>query len=361
MKKHLIRAVIILAAAAILVSAAVIAVVRRYHSQEGLRFVKHLGYGINLGNSLDVYGAAEYLDDPSVEDFETFWHNPPISEKLLKSIKAEGFRTVRIPVSWGEHMDEAGKVDKAWMKRVDKVVRKSLDLGLNVILDAHHEPWLELKDNKESDARFAFLWEQIAVQFADCGEELLFESVNEPRLRDSSLEWSGGSPELRAGVERLNRIFTDTVRSVEGNESRWLLVPTYCNRPEKEAMTALTLPDKRCIASIHIYEPYDFCQKTKGDDEWNPGGSDAENLLKTFEQIEQLLVRRNIPVIITECGCVDKHNEADRILWVQTLRKGADRCGTVCLWWDNGDEYQLLDRKTGKVRFSRLLRAFLKG
>ncbi len=358
MKKRLFLSLVLVLLAAALVFAGM----RKYRHREGLRFVKQLGQGINLGNCLDAYGASKYMDAPTVEDYETFWNNPPISKTLLRGVKEAGFDLVRIPVTWEEHLDKAGKVDSQWMDRVEEVVRGALDLGLTVILDAHHEEWLDLSGNAEkAEARFAYLWEQIALRFADCGEKLLFEGVNEPRLRDSALEWTGGDRKLRLRVERLNRVFVDTVRaSGELNARRWLLLATYANGTEEEALAALTLPDRRCIVSLHLYETYDFCQREGGASQWEPDGEDAQKLLAICENVRKRFTRRDIPVIFTECGCVDKHNEADRVLWTMTLREGAKRCSAPCVWWDNGSTYRLLDRKTGKPVFSALLRAFLK-
>ena len=337
-----------------------IAGIRRYRQGDGLRFAAHLGPGINLVNALDAHGTSRYRKDPTPEDYETFWNNPPISEALLIGAKEAGFRSVRIPVTWEEHMDNEGMVDPAWMDRVDEVVRLALKQGLQVILDTHHESWLDLSGDRESrEAKLAALWKQIALCFADCGEALLFEGMNEPRLRDSALEWTDGTPELREEIDRLNRIFVETVRTAGGvnNKKRWLLIATYANNTGEAALRELRLPDRRCIVSLHVYETYDFCQKESGSNRWDPDGTGAEKLLEVCERISSLLGSRRIPAVFTECGCVDKANEADRVLWVQTLRKGAERCRTPWIWWDNGSTYRLLDRNTGEAIFPILVRA----
>lgn len=358
MKKRVLRIAVLLLAAIALVFAGI----HRWQSREGIRFVKKLGNGINLGNSLDAHGASKHKETPTVEDYETYWHNPPISDALLQAVKEAGIELVRIPVTWEEHLDEDGRVDASWIDRVDHVVRSALDLGLYVIVDTHHESWLDLSADREAaERKFAELWEQIASRFADCGEKLLFEGVNEPRLRGGELEWTGGNENLRDRVDRLNQLFVKTVRSSGGqnNEERWLLLATYANQADEEALRALILPDKRCIASVHLYEPYDFCQKDNGTAQWDPEGKGAKKLASAWERIRKCLTRRGIPVIITECGCIDKGNEADRVLWVQAFRKGAKSCHAACIWWDNGNEYRMLDRKTGKAYFPRLLQAFI--
>ncbi len=359
MKKRILRLLALAALAAAIVAAGVL----RHQSREGLRFVKQLGNGINLGNSLDVYKLADKGKTLTVEDYETAWHNPPISRTCLRAVKEAGFDLVRIPVSWGEHMDGKGRVDEAWMDRVNEVVRKALKQELYVILDTHHETWLDLNnDEKDMEERLVLLWEQIALRFADCGEKLLFEGMNEPRRWGGALEWSEGTQELRQRVARLNRAFVRAVRAAGGNnETRWLLVATYANRTDEAALKDLKLPDKRCIVSLHLYEPYEFCQKESGPDAWDSKGREAEKLLSAFERIHERLIKRNIPVIITECGCIDKKNESSRVSWVQSLRTGAAKWGVPCIWWDDGGEYRLVDRRNGKILFPRILKAFTDG
>lgn len=58
--------------------------------------MRHLGAGINIGNSLDVKGVLKHKPNASVQDFETFWHNPPITQALFETVHEKGFRTVRM-------------------------------------------------------------------------------------------------------------------------------------------------------------------------------------------------------------------------------------------------------------------------
>ncbi len=51
----------------------------------------------NIGNSLDA------------STNETHWGNPLINQQLLNAVKAAGFKTVRIPVSWNQYADADGK------------------------------------------------------------------------------------------------------------------------------------------------------------------------------------------------------------------------------------------------------------
>lgn len=62
-------------------------------------------------------------------------------------------------------------------------------------------------------------------------------------------------------VNRLNKIFVDTVRSTgENNKDRYLLICPYATNHLEVAMEALEIPDGNIIVSIHMYPPYTFCQ-----------------------------------------------------------------------------------------------------
>lgn len=51
-------------------------------------------------------------------DDETLWSQPRVTEKYFTTLKKAGFNAVRIPVSWGDHMDKDGNISKQWLDRV---------------------------------------------------------------------------------------------------------------------------------------------------------------------------------------------------------------------------------------------------
>src|SRR6187402_3362703 len=53
-----------------------------------VQLTKLMGIGWNAGNSLDAIGG------------ETAWGNPLITQQLINSVKAAGFKTIRLPIAW---------------------------------------------------------------------------------------------------------------------------------------------------------------------------------------------------------------------------------------------------------------------
>lgn len=93
-----------------------------------INFAKNLVIGWNLGNTLDA---------PT----ETGWGMPTTTQAMLTAVKAAGFKTVRIPVSWSKHITDSSNytIDSTWMARVKEVVDYAYNQGMYVILNVHHD------------------------------------------------------------------------------------------------------------------------------------------------------------------------------------------------------------------------------
>ncbi len=327
--------------------------------KRAIRFAGQMGAGINLGNTLDSTGLRDYRTDAGDLEYETYWGNPKADKETFLAMKEAGFGTVRIPVTWEDHLDQSYHISEVWMDRVQEVTDMALAADLYVILDLHHEEWLDLKTERaqEIEAAFAVVWEQIAARFRDYDERLLFESMNEPRLRDSEVEWTSGTEELRAMVNDLNAVFVETVRaSGGGNRKRYLLICPYAGSSETDAMQGLIVPDDgRLIVSVHMYTPYSFCQKEDGDLQWDTAET-RERIARAFSDMNSLFVERHVPVILTEFGCVDKGNTEERLAWTNFYMEQSRRYGICCVWWDCG-EYALLDREGKTWKFPEIVEA----
>lgn len=324
---------------------------------EAIRFVRGMGEGINLGNTLDSTGLRDYRPNADDLEYETYWGNPRADAETFRAMKAAGFGMVRIPVTWEDHLDAEYRISDVWMDRVQEVVDMALGEGLYVILDLHHEEWLDLKIEQETKIReeFVIIWEQIAERFQEYDERLLFESMNEPRLRNSKYEWDSGTEELRGMVDRLNEDFVETIRTAGGkNKKRYLLVCPYVNTSEMEAMQDMSVPDdNRLIVSIHMYDPYLFCMVEDDNSDWDTKET-RERVAKAFQNMNSLFVEQNIPVILTEFGCKDKGNTEARVDWTNYYMTQSRRYGIPCIWWDC-EYYGLLDRENKTWKFPEIV------
>ena len=67
--------------------------------------------------------------------------NPRVTQELLDEVRENGFRSVRIPVTLGQHEGPAPDytIDPVVLDRVEEVVDWALDEDLSVLLDLHHD------------------------------------------------------------------------------------------------------------------------------------------------------------------------------------------------------------------------------
>lgn len=316
--------------------------------------VSQMRIGWNLGNTLDAIGSGGL-------EAEMSWGNPKTTKEMIDRVKSAGFNVIRVPVSWGQHLDSEYNIDKAWLARVREVVDYGIDNDMFVILNTHHEEWyMPRRSDVDEDLReLARLWEQIAEEFRDYDEHLLFEGLNEPRLRGDGAEW-WGTPEAREIVNRYEETFVQTIRASGGNnELRSLLVSPYAASSARENLEAVKIPEDagNVIVSVHAYLPYSFALDVHGTAVYSNDGS----ISTLMSDIKTLFLDKGIPVIITEFGSVNKENEQDRIQCAVDFLNAAKSIGVPCVWWDNGarwgdgELYGLLDRNGSGWFFPTLL------
>lgn len=312
--------------------------------------------GWNLGNTLDAHGAGNSLSA------ETYWGNPKTTHEMIDAIAAQGFDSIRIPVTWAEHMGPAPDytVDKAWMDRVEEVVNYALDNKMYVIINTHHDPSYWLTPNPEQAdnvlPRFEALWKQIAERFKEYDEHLVFEGMNEVRTIGSEKEWSGGTEEERKVIDRINAAFVETVRATGGNnESRLLIISPYGNSAENDALRYMEIPDDPCIAvALHLYTPYHFTYKNDYMNLTKWDGSRAKDLENILTRANIHFMKKGIPVIITEYGCENKDNPEEVQKWLEHYLKLTEEYNIKCFWWDNniyntsGEKFGIFDRRNLK-------------
>jgi len=306
--------------------------------------VAQMKVGWNLGNTMDATGGSGI-------DAETSWGNITTTKMMIDAVKDAGFNVFRLPVSWGTHLDENYNVDPAWMDRVQEIVNYGIDNDMFVILNTHHEEWyMPVESDVDEDLKeLEALWTQIAERFKGYNEKLIFEGVNEPRLRGDGAEWTG-TTESREIVNKYAKTFVETVRATGGNNAdRCLMVTPYAASSSATNMQALEIPEDsdKIIVSIHAYLPYSFALDTAGTDVYDPNDKSIPDL---FDNIKYYFLDNDIPVIIGEFGSVNKMNDEDRIKCVTDYLTTAKEYGVPCVWWDNGtrvgdgENFGLLDR-----------------
>ena len=141
--------------------------------------VRKMGIGYNLGNTFDSFIYFGDLETPD-EQIELNGNIAP-NKEMIKRLKKYGFKTIRFPVTWMYFIDDKGNIKSEWMTRVkeviDIIINEKLYCILNVHNDGYYTNWLI--DGMEVIDKYINLWRQIANEFKDYNEYLIFESMDQ--------------------------------------------------------------------------------------------------------------------------------------------------------------------------------------
>lgn len=348
---------------------------------EAMAFLDRMGVGWNLGNTFDAY--AEGLPAYREMELESLWCGFKTTEKTIKAVASAGFSTIRIPVSWHNHVDADFVISEKWLDRVQQVVDWAYGQGLYVIINTHHDEGFDYlypdsEHYETSEKYIRSIWAQLSARFAEYDEKLIFESMNEPRLKgNAAYEWvfDGNSAQCRDSAEcinRLNQVFVDTVRASGGNNAlRYLMVPAYDAAPGNAVTALFTLPqdsaDNRIIVSAHAYTPYNFALSAGGTNSFSLKSSRFTGEIDSFmNSLYRKYISKGIPVVIGEFGARDKGgNLADRVAFTAYYVAASTSRHMPCCWWDNnsfsgdGENFGLLTRYKSAWQYPEIVEAML--
>lgn len=343
-----------------------------------LEIAASLGLGWNLGNQLDAH-------NNGVAD-ETAWENQPATQALFDALANAGFTSVRIPVTWLGHVGEAPDytIDETYLNRVAEVVGYAESAGLNAIINIHHDGadsqyWLDIKDaatdetvNSAVKAQLAAMWTQIANRFADKGNFLVFEAMNE--IHDGSWGWGDNRTDggrQYAVLNEWNQVFVDAVRATgRNNQTRYLGVPGYVTNIDL-TVENFVLPqdvvDNRLMVAVHFYDPIDYTENADNiysqwghtaDPSLKADWGDEDNVTGQFAKMKETFIDQGIPAYIGEMGCVHRADdlpESFRLYYLEYVCKAAKDYGMPPFYWDAGGDgtgtqsWALFNHATGEM------------
>jgi len=328
----------------------------------------------NLGNTLEAICG------------ETTWGAAVTTQRLIDSVKAAGFNTIRLPCAWDCHTSN-GVIDPTWIARVKQVVDYCINDNLYVVLNIHWDDgWLENNVTQSAqasvNAKQNNYWTQIANYFKGYNEHLLFASANEPNASDAT---------AMSVLLSYHQTFVNAVRATGGNNSSRTLIVQGPNTNIGLTNTLMnTLPTDqiagRMMVEIHYYDPPQFCILTQ-DASWgnmfyywgkgyhsttdvsrNATYGEESYLDSNFTLMKTKFIDKGIPVIIGEFASI-KHNLtapsdqqlhlASRRYFYRYLVGSAKSKGLIPFVWDIPG--QMFDRSTGAVLDRDLVNAINQG
>ena len=199
--------------------------------------------GCNLGHWISQYGRK------GAEHWDTY-----ITESDFARMAEWGVDHVRLPVDYFifEKDENPGVYLEDGLKYVDNTIAWAKKYGINVILDLHHAPGFffgngeknDLFTNIDSKTRYINIWKNFAHRYADEGENLRFELLNE-------LVWDNSDPRNTLWQETaaaIHAVTPDRKVIVGGNKwnSVWELKNLYVT------------DNPNIVYTFHMYEPFIF-------------------------------------------------------------------------------------------------------
>lgn len=300
-----------------------------FEEESAFEAAANFGPGWNLGNTLDStsynlnddkagkvgwivqWGKKDAQGNLLPEAWETAWGQPIVTEEIVDYVLSLGFSTVRIPITWAEHIGADDQVDPSWMARVKEVVDLFHSKGIYVIINMHHDGgadgWIEASEESYNtySPRFSAVWTQIAQTFAGYDERLLFESMNE--VLDASNNWNTPSPEAAKWINAWNALFVETVRATGGNNTRRnLILMTYSGGGAEGNFSSFVLPEENpehLMITVHNYDPQAFTWTTatwtKMTARWD-SGAHSYALRHSFQTYKKYSNQFGVPVVLGE-------------------------------------------------------------
>lgn len=344
MKKTISIVTCIMLICSILCGTAIISNAETYHepfSLSAVDFINQVKAGWNLGNTFEATGrwGEEWRDSYTVNDVETGWGNPTTTGEMFDKVAEQGFNAVRLPVSWYRWVDDDNgyKINPDWMKRIKQVVGYAYKNNMYIILNMHHDDkdWLNIgaSDSEWTKImeKYCAIWTQIANEFKDYDEHLLFEGANE---MINSGNWWGSSDDLDR-VNDVHKHFVETVRKTGGNNAkRYLMLPTLGAQWYSHQWGSLEIPnnDKHCIIDIHWYAVH----------------TDTKEYEKYMSAIYDGLVSQGTAVVFGECGINKNQSNNKKALWAKAYFGTSSKYKIPTFIWDDGGDYTVLNRRTLK-------------
>lgn len=349
--------------------------------REGLTAMQvsqEMGLGINLGNTMEAYwldtsrieSGAQTIGSNKPQDYETCWGAVVTDKEAVDGIKAAGFNTVRIPVYWGNMMNDDGTytINGEYIARVKEIVDYCRDDGLYVVINMHHYDEFVIRrytaeDDLEGCAEtVTHLWTQIADYFKDYSDFLVFEGFN---------EYLGGGPlvdktDPNKGVidlskedayewtNTLNQAFVDAVRATGSNNSQRVLIASgYFTNIDNTTDSKFKMPadsaEDKLMVSVHYVDNACYWTNNIGGDYWREYSIDQCNKLKAA------FTDKGIPVFVGETTSgyprsnfardADVTESADALYYMLDLI--TDYGFTPVLWDTNNNFY---DRTNAKIK-----------
>ena len=323
--------------------------------------VKLMSPGWNLGNSFDA--------TPDV----TSWGNPLPAQSFIKAVHDAGFKTLRLPVTWADHLGAAPSytINASWMSEVTQTAQWAIDAGMFVFINIHHDAdgsgsWVTFpastSDAQAVAAEVTAVWTQIATAFKSFDSKLMLECFNEPNE-------AGGGNTAQAQTD-LNMYLEACVNAIRGtggaNATRIVMIQPVGASPIQAGIQSMQkvsiINDPNLLISLHTYYPTNF-GLSETPYAWGSSSDYTAMQTSITQQIRVWLPTQ--PIVIGEWGSMEAQTTSNRAAHALAYAQDVTTAGMVPVWWDNGGSgsgsFDLFNRSSGAQTFPTIVSAIMTG
>lgn len=319
------------------------------------QLVKDMGAGINLGNVFEAPNTNFKGFDDS--QFKSNW-SETIKPKDFKALADSGFKNIRIPVSWEEHVTGEGAecvVDEDWMKQVFWAVDHTIKNGMIAVINTHHWDAMYENPDEETPCLLSVYKQMMANVIKYSPDSLVVETLNEPRGKLTNDKW--------------NSVVASIINVVrEADPARVIMVGTY-NYNSYNSAAALSLPAgvENIIVTFHYYDPFNFTHqgadfvdpKYETGTEWRATPGQKRAVRTAFSKIKDWSDKHDIPVYLGEFGAYEAADSVSRETWTSYISYLAHSLGFATAYWEFSSGFGVYDENKDEWR-SYLMRALLR-
>ena len=256
---------------------------------------------------------------------------------------------VRLPVDYPVLADEeTGEYSEVGVGYIENCLDWCETNGLNLIIDLHKAPGYsfntldenQLFDNSDLQDRFVDLWATMAERFADIGDRLMFELMNEV-VEETSDRWNALA---HRAIEGIRAVDSERYVVYGGN---------HYNSVDELENIELVEDDDRIVYTFHFYKPHLFTHQFASwsdvtrlyDQEVQYPGTcpnleefveehpeyagiyerfgdvrlDAEWLAEAMQPAVDFVEQTGLPVYCGEYGVIDRAPSESRVNWYRNV------------------------------------------
>lgn len=280
----------------------------------------------------------------NVLGYDPIWNDPTKAHFMTRhfgEIRRGGFDFIRVNLQIFSHLDAMNKIDRAWLGRLDWIIREAQRAGLGVILDEHDFDKCSV-DVAGCRTKLTAVWAQLAPRYRSAPSSVAFELLNEPHEALNGAPW--------------NVLLLDMLRLVRRtNPERTVIVgPSHWNSLADLPLLELPKDDRNILVTFHFYEPFRFTHQGAG---WTdlkelrgvPWGSSSDrvSLNADFDKVTSWARANRRPILLGEFGAFDKSGtpEAMRVAYTSAVAREAERRGFAWAYWQFDGDFIAWDMK----------------